>query len=515
MKIETLSQNSKNMEGWTPSPGSIEKILLNSEIESADEMRPCGCGIKLDLRDLVYPALQGVSSQINKEELGGVGLRVDAHVHAGHYHESRREILQVSELVCRSQEYSSRLAEFNADSVIELLSIDDHYFEDKKSAIQRTADIIQQKIKILELAAKKMKYAGKIHPLRFGKGHSIGAGGNLVMLDLLRYKRGKGYTISNNDTIVTADSMLRHWSPLTVFTAFNNALNDLFLMGVTKDLTLIPVYDGNEAEIKKIHDAIQLYRAFYKDRGVTLNVIDKGALKKGIQVVGTTAIGHAEHELPRLSGMQEGQEIYATRYLGDLSLLSMHRSLHFPYREHPELDPLRLKALQHFTTPNYLVAQVLGRYFPKLNEAFDSECHITYSSDCSGPGLFVLEEAAMASQKSVYLESLRFIDERGLKFYRKNQTSSTNGPIVFSAKSALAERICRDLEEIGLKEIWRVGRVLRKSEAHILINPKLREQYSSPNPRTDLWAPEVHFGEGDHPICEVTPLFQSYVFSKP
>jgi selenophosphate synthase len=489
------------MKSWAPSLAEIVKWCTGFEVQSRAEMKPCGCSVKLDLQDVVYPALRQV----------GLASRVDAHVHAGKIAESRRLVIPLKDLSAKADSWASAIAEFGAESVIELFSTSSDYFKERDKTRAEFAKFMSEKSRILDLASR---LSGK--PLKFGKGHSIRAGGDMLIFDLLRYAPGSGYSLSNNDTIITADSLLRHDSPVTVFTALNNALNDLFLMGVTEELTVFPVYGGSAEQVRNIQAALVAYQEFYKQRRAALHIQDSGPLENGLKIVGATVTGQARHELPGLSGLQPGQILLATRSLGDLSVLAMHRELHFPLSEHPEMDQLRLEVLQRMTMPNFAIAGVLRKFLPNLGEQFDSSRHLTFSTDISGPGLSVLEEGARASGVDVYIENMQFIDERSLRFYRKNQTSSTNGPILLAARPQVAERLERELKLLGLTELWTVGRVISSSvEPTVYINPELQARYHSDNPRTDFFSPEVHFGDAKNPEKVRMQIFERFRFERP
>ena len=497
MKFETISPDFRRIEGWTPSVDSLVAAAEGFAVSKPEEMRPCGCGVKLDLQDVVYPALESSGTAVDL-------ARVDAHSQPGRFRDSCRVVVDFSELAARREEIASRMAEFRPGSVIELLTTGRNYFADREGTKNEFSSVTAEKFRLLT------EIGGG---LRFGKGHSIGAGGNFLLMDFLRYQAGPGYTVSNNDTIITADSLLQHHCAISVFTALNNALNDLFLLGVNEQLRIFPVYDGNPSEVAQIRAAFAAYQKFYADRGVSIAIEDSGPLNRGVQLNGATVLGSAQHELPSMAGLQPGQVILATRFFGDLSVLSQHRGAYFSGGASVALRNLRWGALQRFTTPNFLLANLIRSYLPTLGEAFDANRHLGFSTDCSGPGISVLEEGARASGVNVFVEDLRFIDEGSLKFYRKNQTSSTNGPILLAAAPAVAEKISADLARLGLNEVWRVGKVLEHSaQPTMLLHPSLRDRYRSTDPRTDLFAPEVRYGSGDE-LSERVPIFQRYEFA--
>ena len=265
-------------------------------------------------------------------------------------------------------------------------------------------------------------------------------------------------------------------------------------------------------ECLKIQEALQDYQTFMRERGADLEILDQGPLNVGTRLIGASVIGRAMHELPTLKGLSSGQEIIATRHLGDLSFLSMNRASYFPEKRKGEDNAIRLSVLQRFATPNLLLARKIRAYLPDLGKKFDPDRHIFFATDISGPGLAVLEEGANASGVDVRIDDMKFLDERSLKFYRKNQTSSTNGPILLAASRNVIEQIQSDLHASGYSETWRVGSVLGPSaKPCIELASNLEKRFASNNPRIDFFRPEVHFGEKGE-SKERVPIFQRFRF---
>lgn len=506
MKIETKSKSFNTLDGWTLKKDFLAEVAAQDVIGAASEMRPCGCGVKLDLRDVVYPALHD-----NGDTFGfGLGRRVDAAVRKGAFAGWKRFVMPLDDLLKGKDAFekvAKEMAEFGCDSVVELFSTARNYFADPQGTRREFARAVRAKTRLLKKVEELL--GGK--SLDFGKGHSIRAGGDRVLFDAVRIdSSAEGYTLLNNDTIITADSLLRHYSVISVFTALNNALNDLYLHGVTEELTLHPVYDGTPEEVRRIKDALSAYVQFYQERDVNVKVDDSGPLGAGMSVIGATVSGRAFHEPPQLGGLQSGQRLLVTRFLGDLSFLSLNRSQYFTPHRSEELNSVRLEVLQRMATPNYLAAKTLQKYLPRLGEKFDPARHVTFASDISGPGLSVLGEAAEASGVDVVIEDLRFIDERSLKHYRKDHTTSTNGPLVFAAEETVLASLERDLKSIGYVECWRLGHVGAKSaEPHLRVRRSLHEKYHSEDPRLDFFRPEVRFDNGE---SLRVPIFPKYVY---
>lgn len=500
MAIKTVSTNPATLDGWTLTESFVAQTTAADQVAEKSDMRPCGCSVKLDLKDVVYPAFRKNDPTANEDY--GMGTRVDAAVLAGAPLASSRFFARHQDLLnpATARSVSARIASFGCNSLVELFSTSRNYFADRDGTRDEFSALMKAKTNLLQSVTRAQVAAGQaIGDLRFGKGHSIRAGGDFFMLDAFKIDSSQpGYTLLNNDTIITAESLIKHSSLITVFTAFNNAFNDLFLHGVTEELTLYPVYDGDRESVEKIQSHIAEYARYFAERGVPLTIVDRGPLNIGVMLVGATVSGRALHEVPRMSGLRPGQRLLVTRHLGDLSFLSLYRSKFFPEVPHGDLDSTRLQVLQKFCTPNILAARVIQKFLPALNESFDPTRHLSFVSDISGPGISVLEEAAHASGVHVHIDELHFIDERSLNAYRKDHTSSTNGPLVIAADEKVIAQIEAELKSWGYAECWRLGQV-GKATAHpqVHVAPYLYEKLHSENPRLDFFEPEVHFDNGD------------------
>lgn len=501
-KISSQTNDPFRIDGWMPAKAWIQTQSDDFQLADKSLMRPCGCGIKLDLQDVVYPAIKEIISGRRGEGAFSSHHRVDSHIYPGQFKNLVRKTVSKKQLLASNSSLDLQLNFPEADSVIALFSTSLDYFRERESTRSEFKSVLAATVDLLDSLGGK--------PISFGKGHSIRAGGNFLLLDFIEHSPSPGFTVSNNDTIVTADSMLRHGCPISVFTAFNNSLNDIFIAGAHESLKLFPVYDGTAVEIVEIQAAIAQYKEFFSDRGVTIEIIDQGPLGFGTPLIGATVLGSTNRRSPSLKNLLPGHHVIATRALGDLSILSQHRELHFPFLPHEHVDQDRIKVLQHFCTPNLLIARLIEKYLPAPHEEWDEKKHIYYTSDISGPGLYVLEEAARASSVDVLINNLSFLNEESLRFYRKNQTSSTNGPVLISASTHVIEKVSRDLADMNFSEIWNVGEVLQKSEQPAILFPSsLAARYRSDNPRLDLFAPEVHFGEGESAKAERIPIFDN------
>jgi selenophosphate synthase len=507
MSIRSISNESSHLYGWTPTLDSIREHVVRDVMASTDPLHPCGCSVKLDLERIVYRTL----NQYDDFVLVGHKKRVDSHSHLGRFLSFKRCVFPLGSAISEIDRIRNEIVRFEPESIIELFTTSKNQFTHESETVRQFEEAMAVKLKLFADVAK----ANPKIPLSYGKGHSIGGGADVHVFDLLRYEDVPNrLTFSNQDTIITADSLLKHHSPVSVFVALNNAFNDLFVNGVSDQLRLFPILDGSPAEVAAIEQAIELYVNFFSERGVPIVLERTKALGRGAALVGATVVGESSHRPPSIDGLLPGQEIICTRFLGDLSVLSDHKNAVFsPSGATDELSNVRLKILQRLSTPNILLARVVRKYLPSIDEAFDQNRHITFATDLSGPGVSVIEEGAIASGVDVYIDSLRFVHEPSLKFFRRNHTASTNGPLVIAAMRSVLDRVVDDLLKVGLDEVWFLGKVLPKSGAPtIYLNPYLKERFESADPRTDLFAPEVHFGKGQTLNKVRVPIFRRFAF---
>ena len=489
MSPRSKIDNPASLDGWMLSESFLDGLTRQDAIHAKADMKPCGCSVKLDLKDVVYPALR---AEFAGAQSLNIGTRVDAALRPGRVTAARRFVIPTADLEGPALAQTAKLiADFGGDTLVELFSTKKNYFADRNGTQEQFARVLKAKIQLIH-EVERLNKTGLI----FGKGHSIRAGGDIVMLDGIKVDASApGYSLMNNDTIITADSLLKHTSLITVWTALNNALNDLFLHGVTDNLVIYPVYDGNAEESALIQQHLRTYAAFFGARGMNVNIVDNGPLNAGMKIVGATVTGHTMHEVPRMGGMKAGQALLATRHLGDLSLLAMARAGFFEGRRDYHAE--RLRVLQKFCTPNFLAAKLLQKYLPQIGQKFDMAKHVSFATDISGPGLSALEEGSVASQVGLRIDDLKFMDERSLSSYRKDHTSSTNGPLVFAGAPRLLACIEGELKDLGYDEAWRLGSVTGPdAEDAVSIAPALYEKYKSDNPRLDFFAPEVQFDDG-------------------
>ncbi len=476
---------------WSPTLEDVKQWAEDEEILRTDTIHPCGCGIKLDLEEVVYPAL--------KEAHGtsGLGERVDSAAVEGRLVYRGREINHFGESDSHTSTNLNSVQQAHGRVVAGLVSLDRLFYVDPNASKQLFG-------KALSVMQKRMSESS----IQFTKAHTIEAGGNFVLFDHFDVDAASPsvFTYVNHDTIVTADSLLSPQSRLSVTISLCNALNDLIVAGAHRELRVIPVVGGSTQQREKMLFEMKRVVQMYRDGGVDIEVLDRPEEQiSSIPMVGATVVGTSDKRATSFSGLQSGDVILVSRKVGDLSILAQHRSLWLEGKElPPTLRQLRLEVLSRMATPQFEIGELVHRHLGR---------GLTFVTDLSGPGLSVLYEAACASGVDVLIDDISFHDESYLHHYRRNHTSGTNGPILFACRPERVDEIEADLRSVGCHEVWRLGSVKgQSSQPTMILDPSLRRFSHEQNPRWDMFSPEVHFSGSGGAVRRRIPIFGRHRF---
>lgn len=428
-------------------------------VDLAHPYRPCGCGVKLDVDGIVAPTLARLETEDERTRSFGAARRRDAFVSRRAPHFLTRALNSAAAPWCELPRRSG-----GALAVVELTSLGAH------------ADL---QAKFHALQAEKFMRLSELTPgLSFAKGHSIEAGLDFTVLDFFSLGETQdSYFALNNDTIVTCDSVLHPHAWESVFTSFNNALNDLFVGGATDELELWPVYDGPAEALPIFRAHFDDYARSMREFGVEITLHPTRPLGIGAHLIGATVKGAGPVAPSTFAGLRPGDDIIITEELGDLALLSAHRMAWRAGQVSPELRAFRELVLRRFTTPRYSLAKLAQRFRPRFGESTRPDKHLSFISDLSGPGLKVLREAAQLSGQTVLLEDIEYIDPLVFSGPRKNYTSSTNGGWVMAGAPELVRQVLAELRALGFASSRKIGRVLGPSEGQLHFSPELQERF--------------------------------------
>ena len=484
------------MSFWGLSTQELLDDCKNHSVSDLINLKACGCGVKLDLQDIVYPLLSEKLKNYSRSDTSLMSGRIK---YVGRF--NNQELNRLDTVLFNNSNKSKNI-------FCSLFSVEKGYYQAPQVTSQRFGNLLS----VLNHFVLSRSNLSK--QLIYGKSHSIEGGGDFFSLDVFEQTTDNDNFIThlNHDTIITADSLLTTCSKISIFTALNNALNDLFVNGVFQNLEIFPLYDDSSDEnINIIKSHLKLYEQHFAKNGVFVKVHDLPPLKKGLSLIGATVQGTSTKKPFDFSNLKPGYDILITRKLGDLSVLAYNRSKNIEGVSISE-DVVRdrLEVLSRFSTPQFEFAKILSKYIPDLNENFDDRKHILFCTDLSGPGLSVLEEAADLSQISIRIDQLIFYADVYLQQYRRNHTSSTNGPAAIVGHVDVLSQLRNELNAVGLTESWYLGKTIAKGKKNIILSKNLLKYSNDKNIRHDLFNPEVHFDD----FKKRMSIFQSYSFEE-
>lgn len=419
-----------------------------------------GCAAKVDLLQL-YPVLEELSSWLSKNT--GVTIQ-------------QRDDVYIAET---DGSYTINRAAFRVEDIERgnTSGITSAFERFKPSGIIMLANFMPfpTNERLLRIFKEFYSAAGKGHAeFTVGKGHTIQIAKNsseeYIIVDFIRTWGNGRYLVANNDTISHIDPALEPSSWLNVFIAFNNALNDLFLCGVTTGANIYPTCDRRLECNGQLGSSVEMFSRYFPQ----FHVHRTEYIDFNTKSVGATVVGVTDKEIPRNSNLQGGEVLIATRPLGDLAPLTEYLIRQMTGEDTAPVQKLREHVLNIMVQPNLEAAEVINRNLPSKGGPFDPQRHIYCCRDVSGAGILTLEELAEDSGVDITLDRIVFHDESLAYVDMPNPTSGTNGAIIIGCKQQLAQTVLAELKSADL-EPWIVGRTLPKSgkEPKIIINESL------------------------------------------
>lgn len=492
---------------WSLSEQNLKDFESDNMVDKSKNLRACGCGVKIDLDQIVYPVLDQIHEKFHNVFKEAVNERRDSFVYPGSFKSLVRIVSK--DIEDYKAKMNSAFSSKAPEAVLELFSSRYNLYREHDKLHEDFESRQNEKYSALTEIFDEQSI--KKESIQFAKGHSIQGEVDFILNDLVSFEqRDDLYTLSNNDTIITGDSVLEPHSPVSVFISINNALNDLFIHGGFHNIKIFPVYDGSADQVLKFKTAFALYQDYYQKNNVKIEIVDQGPLNMGAHLIGATAIAETRNTPPSFHGLRPGQRIMLTHQLGDLAILSVYRTVFKNNQEDEKYKTARQTVLRKLMRSHYDMSQVVSKYLPFCTEEYDPKKHVSFVSDVSGPGLSVLEEAAKNSGLSIKIDHLELITEDILNHARKNYTTSTNGPWLLVGEEDVLKKIDRELRSLGLNEAHFIGETLEKGNSPtVYISKKLLTDYSAPHYKFNLFYPEitVKTATGDKNIkC---PLFKN------
>jgi len=425
-----------------------------------------GCSVKVDLYNVLYPALS-----IVKSELSGLNIKIAPREDVAVLRGSELDLMRVITSVDSPKLPINTINDFNPDALILLVEA----FQGNASDPDSFANIMIRLFRELAMVNGE---------LMIGKGHSIVStqpNASIHVLDFIKTRtKDDAYTLVNNDTIQIIDPMDEIASRRQVSVALNNALNDLFSKGAFKDLEFYPVYDAPGDYNHKLFNEV---KAYVNELGGRLHEVEQPNL--GYLLIGSTVASRLDKEPPMFySEVKEGFKIIVTRPFGELSIIGTYVALHVDEELYDkfergvmtidELEEIKEYALNQMAKPNIDVAKVIYGHLPEFGRRFNNDEHIAATIDISGPGIFVFKELAEAANVKIKLSHIPLISPEVAEFAASNYiisdaTAGTNGAVALVVSSKLADDVSSELGKIpGLKPMV-IGEVVGKGEGTLIV----------------------------------------------
>lgn len=408
-----------------------------------------GCAVKVDLLRVVYPALKSIRDTLKDMGLS-IAPREDALIVPGYVDEVYRAVYPLGADVSVDDSLG-RFKKLYSTTVVQIYQ---RYADSPEGFISRVLPVYRG------LARSGLDIV-------IGKGHSIITPfpeDEFALFDFIPpSSKCDGFTAINNDTIHIIDPSQEPGDFEQVSGALSNAFNDIFVLGVYRDLRVVPVINApNEELLERLRGNVELYSKRY---GVT--VINSIQPRRGRLLMGATVIGYTDRAPPIFEdSVKQGMKLIITRPMGELAPINLYLSciideslvkdLEHRGIEVGDLEKMKNRAVDLISRPNIDAARVIYRYLPFRGEEYDPHEHIAVTTDVTGPGILVVRELAERTNTKIRLHSIPLLfpeaSEIATKLYViPNATSGTNGPFIIVAPREIAEDIVKDLKSQGLE----------------------------------------------------------------
>ncbi|MDM7275335.1 MAG: SelD-related putative sulfur metabolism protein [Thermoprotei archaeon] len=434
-----------------------------------------GCAVKVDLVDVLYPALKSIRSEL--EVLGlTIAPRRDADVFSADPGSLRvlREVYDAEDPLVdaeRLRAFSPLRAIVLAQVHQSLASGPEPFREVVRRFYSRIAEAVEGRIIV-------------------GKGHSIVSAhskSQFFLVDYVSYERGEALAAANNDTIQIIDPAEDPGSPRQAAVAVANSLNDLFTVGAWRNIRVYPVYDAPSVGLKsRIRANMESY--VEKLGGSFVDTVQPG---RGSLLMGASVFAELRGKPPFFyDRVEPGMELLATRPFGELAIINVYMLAMLDREIAGELEAqtgvsvgelleLKNSVVDLMAKPNVEVARVIEGRLPGVGEDFNPKEHIAVTTDVTGPGIYVIKEIAELSNVSIRVDEIPLISPVLSEFATRNfiipnATAGTNGAIVILASKQVIEGVEEELRKAGESPV-RVGLVVSRGEARVKAPQKLRK----------------------------------------
>jgi selenophosphate synthase len=411
-----------------------------------------GCAVKVDLVDVLYPALKSIRGDLEKLGLT-IAPRRDADVFEARLGSIRvmRGIYDVEDPHVAVEE----LRGFKPRRAVVLAQVHQRI----ASSPEPFKDIVWRFYSRIAAAVE--------NGISVGKGHSIVSAdtrSQFFLVDFMSYDDGGGLVAANNDTIQIIDPAEDPGSVLQTAVALSNSLNDLFTVGAWRNIRVYPVYDAPDGKLRsKILSNMISYA-----EGIGATIHNPPQPNRGSLLMGATVLAEMTRKPPFFyDRVEPGMRVMVTRPIGELAVVNVYMLVildkeiaeEFEKQTGISVDDLleiKSKFLETMAKSNIEVAKVIESRLPELGEDFNPREHIAVTTDVTGPGVYVVKELAELSNTAIRLTDIPLLEPRISEFATRNfiipnATAGTNGAIVIVARPEVLEGLEEDLRKVGLQ----------------------------------------------------------------
>lgn len=285
---------------------------------------------------------------------------------------------------------------------------------------------------------------------------------HFILFDHIKSQRGNktGYTVVTNSNTQATDVTQPIKSPIHMEISLTEAINNLNLVGCTKDIKLYPIYDApNDEMLDEIRRNIDTFTIKYN-----YTFEDYSSLKLGGLFFGTTAVGNTHKELPnKYELVEQEMQIIITDKMGLLACFGLYiittldeevitKKLNSYGIDLSKVFQLKDLALKNLSEPKLSLGRTISKYLPDFENQFDSSSNILVTYPVSKNGISSFKELSQLLNKEIIIEQqqIPYIDKDISTFLAKehlisNVSASTSDTNMIIVSKDLAASIMEEL----------------------------------------------------------------------
>jgi selenophosphate synthase len=300
-----------------------------------------------------------------------------------------------------------------------------------------------------------------------------------MLIDFLKPRgRPEVYTVANNDTIHIVDSTEDPGDYRQVSGALSNSLNDVFVLGASRDIKIAPVINAPTEDLRgRLEANVREYAA-----KLGAEVLEVPQPSRGRLLLGATVMAFTDRRPPTFYDKAEpGDKLIVTRPIGELAPINVFLAavMDEAFVEDVESEGIGFEevvrakdeAFNTIAAPNRAAAEVIARHLPAYGEEFERGEHIIATTDVTGPGIYVIRELAEQMRATIRLDRIPLLFPEisryaASRYIIANATSGTNGAFVLVVPEQLELDVIKELRSRGYRpEV--IGKVVSKGEVAV------------------------------------------------